>query len=49
MSKYGGPERRSIPREGEITDEQARGALKRIITEAKFTEGDDMRGTQYKN
>lgn len=43
MLKYTGPERRAVPREGAITDEQAKGALERIIKEAGFTEGDAMR------
>lgn len=43
MGEYKGLERRGAPREGEITDEQARDALERAITEAKFTEGDTMK------
>ncbi|MFH1720900.1 MAG: hypothetical protein ABH856_04820 [Patescibacteria group bacterium] len=43
MPTYEGPERRSTPRGAEITDNQAGGALKRIITEAEFTEDGAMR------
>lgn len=43
MEECKGPERRSTPRGGEITDEQVRSALGRVITEAEFTEGDIMR------
>lgn len=44
MGGYKGPEKRGAPRGGEITEKQARDALERVITEAKFTEGNAMRG-----